>query len=208
MTLLVSCNHVPSHQIEITLIHIAMNVICLQWHLSLGWLRHHRLVVSIVVRRHHQSVLTPINYKRSIKAKETTSFKCLNHLKKSKRRWVLYNQQNKLLEGEYLHSGLPVRFLEVQSVSRRKMCNKEFIRGWIAYHIIGIHILAKLSGHALKRSLWCGEKLSVLRRLTPIYYWLKWMLKNWTAFIFKVKPILKFIPVKYGWFLLIYVDQF
>ena len=118
MTLPVSCNHVPSHQIEIALIHIAMNVICLQWHLSLGWLRHHRLVVSIVVRRHHQSVLTPINYK----SQETTSFKCLNHLKKSKRRWVLYNQQNKLLEGEYLHSGLPVRFLEVQSVSRRKMC--------------------------------------------------------------------------------------
>ena len=122
MTLHVSCNHFPSHQIEIALIHIAMNVICLQWHLSLGWLRHQRLVVSIVVCRHHPSVLTPINYKRSIKAKETTSFKCLNHLKKSKSRWVLYNQQNKLLEGEYLHSGLPVRFLEVQSVSRRKMC--------------------------------------------------------------------------------------
>ena len=83
MTEPVSSNQFPPHQIEIVPIHIAMNVICLQWHLSLGWLRHHRVVVSIVISRHHPSMLTPMDYNWSIKTKETTSFKCLNLLKKS-----------------------------------------------------------------------------------------------------------------------------
>ena len=103
-----------------------MKVICLQRNLPLCWLGHLRVVVLMVICLHHPSMLTPISYKSSINTKDRTLLKNLHLLKKCEHRWVLYNQRNKPLEGEYLHSGLRVRFLEVQSVTRRKMCRIKY----------------------------------------------------------------------------------
>ena len=154
-----------------------MKVICLQRNLPLCWLGHLRVVILMVICLHHPSVLTPISYKRSINTKDTTLLKNLHLLKKCEHRWVLYNQRNKPLEGEYLHSGLRVRFLEVQSVTRRKMCRLNYsLDVGQVIKLFGFTFWQSCrSDHAFNRSLRCGEKLSGLKHLTPIY-WSQWML--------------------------------